>query len=218
MEQTSTDTVRRWLTIIGLIVGPILATVAAIIIATVPESEDMRESFTTMGEHANTLMLASLIETAGFAITALALIAATSLVRARGGAVATIGAVMAGCGIAGFGLANGTGLAVTALATQPDADSAYSFAKAITGSGPLVSGSSIGWILELVGLIGFALVFLGLWRGRVTPVWPFVLCLVGSLANGAIPAPPTVLASTLLALVAGTWAAVSIARARREAA
>jgi hypothetical protein len=199
----------------GLIAGPILASIAALIILGVPQSEDMRTSFTTMGEHANTLVMSEMIEIAGFAITALALIAATALVRSRGGAVATIGAIMAGFGIAGFGLANGSGLAVLALATQSDADTAFTFAKAITDAGPLLTGSSLGWILEIVGLIGFALVFLGLWRGRIIPVWPFVLCLVGSLANAAIPAPPTVLASTLLACVAGTWAAIRIAHTSR---
>jgi hypothetical protein len=217
MQNNSTQTFRRRLTIVGLIAGPLITIFGSILVMGVPQDEDMRQSFTNMGEHGNTLLLSDLVVTAGFTITALALISATSLARARGGIVATIGAIMAGFGIAGFGLANGTGLAVIALAQEDDAETAFTFAKSITESGPLVPASGIGWLLEMLGLIGLALVYLGLWRARVVPVWPFVLVLVGSLANIAAPSPVTVLGSVLLACVAGTWTAIRISRLGTQA-
>src|SRR5690606_11802647 len=137
---------------------------------------------------------------------------ATASIRSRGAALGIVGAMLAFLGIAGFGLANGTGVSVLALAQLSDRNAAFDTAMAITQSGPLATASTAGWMLELVGQAGIPLVLLGLFRARIIPIWPVLLCIVGVVLVAVLGTITVTLVADVLLLVVGVWVALRLLR------
>lgn len=209
---SATDALRRWLMVLGLIGGPVLA-VLSVAIGLGPEPDSMRASFDVMAERGSAILVQDLLETAGFAVLLAALFAAAQSVRGRGGVLATVGAILGVGGMVGFGLANGAGLAIVGLAQRPDRDAAFVAASAISDSGPLAAASTVGWALEIVGLFGVLIILCAFWRARLVPPWPALLALIGIVANAALGTMLATLAADVLLLAAGTWTAIRLARA-----
>ncbi|WP_417562613.1 hypothetical protein [Microbacterium sp.] len=208
---TRTDAARRWIVVSGLVVGPLLATIS-VAIGMSPGGDDLRAQFAAMGAHATTVLMQDVLETAGFALVLAALAGATSTLRTRGGLLGTIGSVLAVVGIAGFGVSNATGLAVVALAQQPDQDAAFHTAVAMSSNGVLATMGTVGFALEVVAQVGMLLVFTGLARGRVVSVWVLPIVVIGIGVNGVVGTMVATLAADALLLAACTWTAVRIAR------
>jgi hypothetical protein len=108
------------------------------------------------------------------------------------------------------------GLAVVGLAQLPDRDAAFRVATAISGDGPIATAGTVGWILEAVAQLGMLLVLLGLWRARLTPIWPALLCVVGILINAVVGTMEATLIADVLLLAALGWVAILLARAPRD--
>lgn len=217
MEWTSTDSARKRLVVIGLAVGPVLALVAAILGLGGAQPGSRRASFEVMAERSDAILGQDLLETLGFTITLAALIGATRALRGRGGALGTVGAALGYVGIAGFGLSNGAGLAVVALAQLPDRDAAFQTATTITTSGPLAGASGVGWALEILGQLGLLLILAGLWRARLVPPWPFLLAGLAIVAAGAVGTMTGIAFADVLLLVVGVLVATRLARTTEHA-
>jgi hypothetical protein len=59
-------------------------------------------------------------------------------------------------------------------------------------------------------------VLVALWRGRLAPPWPLVLCTVGILVNALVGTMVATLAADVLLLAAAGWVAVTLARLPRD--
>jgi hypothetical protein len=217
MQWTTTDAVRRWLVVCGLILGSVMAVVSSLIGLTTPPADSMRESFDVMATRGDASVAQTILETVGFTLVIAALIGATQALRARGGGLGTAGAVLGFAGIAGFGLSNGAGPAVAALAQLPDPDTTYRIATAISSDGPIAVLGNLGWMLEIAGQLGLLLVLAGLWRARILPPWPLALGVLGLVVNAVIGTMVTTLIADLLLLVAMIWVAIRLARTSHEA-
>jgi hypothetical protein len=215
MNWTSTEGARRWIVVVGLVLGPVLV-VASAAVGLGPMPDSMRASFDVMAQRAPAILAQDLLETLGFAILLAALAGATRAVHVRGGAIGTLGAVLSVVGITGFGLSNGTGLAVVAHAQLPGRDAAFQAAGAISGGEVIGTAGTVGWILEIVAQLGMLLVLVALWRARLVPIWPAVLCVVGILVNAVVGTIEASLVADVLLLVVLVWVAILLARTPRE--
>lgn len=205
------DLARRRIVAIGLVVGPVLVVTSAML-GLGHEPESMRAVFDDLASRGGSVLLQDLFELIGFTIVLASFAGATIAIRSRGAAIGIVGATIALVGIAGFGLANGTGVSVLALAQLPARDAAFDTAVAITQSGPLATASTAGWLLELVGQLGILLVLLGLWRARVIPIWPVLVCIIGVLLVAAVGTIAVTLVADVLLLVVGVWVALRLLR------
>ncbi|WP_029145455.1 hypothetical protein [Microbacterium luticocti] len=211
MGWTRTDAARRWIVVVGLVVGPLLAAVSVAIGLGV-DGDDMRAQFASMGAHATTVLAQDVLETVGFVLVLASLAGAAGALRTRGGVLGTIGAALAVPGIAGFAISNATGLAIVALAQQPDQDAAFRTAMAISGDGALATMGTVGFVLEILAQLGMLLVILGLVRARLVSVWVLPIVVVGIAVNAVVGTMAATLAADVLLFAACTWIAVRIAR------
>lgn len=202
---------RHALVATGLVLGPIFV-VASAMLGLGHEPDSMRAIFDDLGSRAGSVLLQDTLELIGFTIVLASFAGAAMGIRGRGATLGIVGAVLAMFGIAGFGLAGGTSLSVLALAQLPDHDAAFETAVAITQSGPLATVSTAGWILEIIGQAGILLVLLGLWRAKVIPVWPALICIVGVLLVATFGTITVTLIADVLLLVVGVWVALRLLR------
>jgi hypothetical protein len=207
MQWTRTDGVRRWIVVVGLIVGPALTVLSIVINLNPPES--MRASFDAMAAHPGLIVTEAFLETFGFMIVLAAL-------RHRGGALGTWCAALSIVGIVGFALSNTTGFQLAELAALPDRDAAFATAKSITTGDLAGTIGTVEMALEIVGQVGMLLVIVGLIRARIIRIWPLVFGIVGIVLNAAIGIMVTTLIADLLLLAAGTWIALAVARSSHE--
>lgn len=209
MEAIRDQAGRRLLVQIGLVVGPLLA-VASVVIGLGPQPGSMREAFDVMAVRGGAIVAEDLLETLGFTVLLAALAASAGCLRGRGATLGTLGAVLSVVGIAGFGLSNGSGIAVVALAQLPDREAAFQTATALSDGGPLSVISSLGWMLEIVAQIGMLLVLIGLVRGRVIRPWPLVLAALGVAVNAVGGTLAATLVADALLVVTMAWVAVAL--------
>lgn len=205
------EPVRMLLIRIGLVLGPVLV-IASLLIGLGPEPASMRAGFDAMAAHPTIIVIQDVLETVGFAMMLAALAAAAWMLPARGRMFGAVGAVLAVLGIAGFGLSNGAGLAVVALAQLPDRDTAFQVASTISADGPLATASTISWVLEIVAQLGILLVLVALWRAGLTPIWPLLLCVLGVLVNAVLGTMVATLIADVLLLVVGVWVVLGLSR------
>ncbi|WP_308490917.1 hypothetical protein [Microbacterium terrisoli] len=215
MEWTRTDAARRRIVVVALIIGPLLAALSAAI-GLGTDGGGMREQFASMGAHAQTILVQDVLETAGFLLVLAALAGATQALRLRGGTLGTIGAILAILGTAGFSISNATGLAVVALAQQPNQDAAFQTAMALTDDSVLATAGTMGFVLELLAQAGMLLVMIGLVRARLVSAWVLTLPVLGIAVNAIGGMMAATLVADLLLLAAGIWIAVRIARCSRQ--
>lgn len=214
MHWTRTDGVRRWIVVVGLIVGPILNVLSLAINLSPPES--MRAAFDAMAANPGLVAAESFLETFGFMIVLAALAGSTQVLRSRGGALGTWGAVLCILGIVGFALSNTTGFQLAEFAQAPDRDAAFAMAKAVTSGDLAGTVGTVAFALEIAGQLGILLVILGLMRARIITVWPLVFGIVGMILNAAVGIMVTTLIADLLLLAAGAWIALALARSSHE--
>ncbi|QAY61364.1 hypothetical protein ET475_16200 [Microbacterium protaetiae] len=208
---TTTTLATRWrLILTGLILGPaLLVTSNAFIIPEPPGG--MRAAFDAMAAQPWMLLLESIVEGLGFAISLAAFAAVTWVVRARGGAVATIGAIFCLLGVLGFAWSAGGGIFLSVLAGMPDQDAGFAAAQAMNAD-PL-SGALI-MALMFVAEAGICLVVIGLLRARLISFWPLVLVVAGIVADMVLPGVWSGLAADVLLLAAAVWLVVRLPKAR----
>ena len=70
--------------------------------------------------------------------------------------------------------------------------------------------------LEIVAQLGMLLVLVALWRGRLIPIWPPVLCVVGILVDAVVGTIEATLVADALLLAVMVWVAILFARIPRE--
>lgn len=216
MHLTRTDLFRRRLMVGALVIGPVLATVSAAINVRLP-SGTMREDFDTMAANASSILAQDLLEIAGFTCLLAALGAvALTLLRERGGALGTWGAVLAVAGIVGFAVANASGLVVVGLAGLPDRDAAFGMAVSLTSTGVASVAGNVGFVLEVAGQLGILAVLGGLVRARLIRLWPLLVVVAGIVLNAAGGSMTTMLAADVLLVVALTATAFALGRALRR--
>lgn len=211
MEAIRDQAGRRLLVEIGLVVGPLLA-VASVVIGLGPQPGSMREAFDVMAVRGGAIVAEDLLETLGFTVLLAALAASAGCLRGRGATLGTLGAVLSVVGIAGFGLSNGSGIVLVALAQLPDREAAFQTATALSDGGPLAVISTLGWLLEIVAQIGMLLVMVGLVRGRVIRPWPLVLAVLGVAVNAVGGTLAATLVADVLLVVTMAWVAVALTR------
>ncbi|WEG10364.1 hypothetical protein PU630_07395 [Microbacterium horticulturae] len=213
-EWTRTDAARRWIVVAGLVVGPVLAALS-VVVGIRLGGADMRAQFTSMGAHAGTVLAQDVLETAGFVLVLAALAGATGALRVRGGTLGTVGAALSVVGITGFAASNATGLAVVALAQQPDQDAAFRTAMAMSSQGVLATAGTLGFALEIVAQVGMLLVFAGLVRARLASVWVLPIVVVGVAVNAVVGTMAATLVADLLLVAVCVWTALRVARCSR---
>lgn len=214
MQWTRTDAIRRWIVVVGLIVGPMLNVLSLAINLTPPES--MRASFTAIGANPSLVVAESFLETFGFMIVLAALAGSTQALRHRGGALGTWGACLSILGIVGFALSNTAGFVLAELASLPDQDAAFAVAKSLSMGNLAGTIGTVEFVLEIAGQLGILLVIIGLMRARIIRLWPLVFGIVGMLLNAAVGLMVTTLIADVLLLAAGTWIALALARSTHE--
>jgi hypothetical protein len=215
MEWTRTDAARRWIVVSALVAGPLL-TAVSVTVGIGLGGADMRAQFASMGAHGGTVLTQDVLETAGFVLVLAALAGAAGALRRRGGALGTIGAALAVVGITGFAVSNATGLAVVALAQQPDQDAAFRTAMALSSQGVLATTSMLGFALEIVAQAGMLLVFAGLVRARLASVWVLPIAVLAMGVNAVVGTMTATLIADVLLLAVCGWTAVRIARCSHE--
>lgn len=215
MIWTRTDAVRRWIVVAGLIIGPVLL-VLSVAINFAPPHESMRADFDAMAANPGIVVAEALLETFGFMIVLAALAGSTQALRARGGILGTVGAVLAMLGIVGFALSNATGFMIAELAGLPDHDAGFATASALLSSDVAGTVGTIGMGLEILGQVGIVLVVIGLIRARIIRIWSLLLVAVGIVVNFAGGIMLTTLIADVLLLALGCWIAVVLARSSHE--
>lgn len=216
MNWTPTDAIRRWIVVTGLIVGPVLL-VLSVAINFTPPSDSMRTDFNTMAAHPGLVVAEALLETIGFMIVLAALAGSTQALRARGGMLGTLGAVLSIVGIVGFSFSNANGFTLAELAQLPDRDAGFATAMAIMSSDTAGLTGTIGMALEIAGQIGILLVICGLIRARLVRIWALAMVIVGVVVNFAIGGMVSTLIADLLLLAACSWIALRLARCSHNA-
>lgn len=216
MNWTPVDALRRWIVVVGLVIGPVLL-VLSIAINLTPQSDSMRTDFDTIAAHAGTVVAEGLLEAVGFMVVLASLAGATQALRSRGGMLGTWGAVAAMVGIVGFTLSNANGFVLAELAQLPDRDAAFDTAMAITQSDTAGLVGTVAMVMEILGQLGMLLVIGGLVRARLAPWWLLLGCLAGIVVNAVIGTMVATLVADLLLLIVCGWIAVALARCSRAA-
>jgi len=212
MSWTRTDTARRWVVIIGLVVGPVMLTISNAFIIQA-QGNSMRAVFDAMTANPSILVVQSLLEGIGFMITFASFAGAAQATRLRGGALGTWGAALCIVGILGFALSSGRGLTFFTLAQLPGHDAGFTAAAAVAGDS---ANSTIQTVLTLAGQLGICLVIGGLIRARVSRIWPLLLVIAGIIVNSVFGMILTTLVADLMLLAASAWIALALARSSRE--
>jgi hypothetical protein len=176
------------------------------------------EQLRTVHAHVATYLMASVLEAAGFALLGALGVGVAMLVRRRGAALATIGALLSLLG----GAVMGGAVLTTALvqAALPVSDAS---ALAVLQSSPTVGAPFEFAILTVVGGV---LGVVALLIGRPVRIWVPILLLVGLLLSlvgggplGALLTVPTIVAAAILAgALLRSPATVALPTAPREAA
>ncbi|HWU58139.1 MAG TPA: hypothetical protein VN045_05415 [Microbacteriaceae bacterium] len=212
MNWTRTDSTRRRIVIVGLILGPVMLAVSNAFVIQA-QGNSMRDVFDAMTANPSMLIVQSLLEGGGFMIAFASFAGAVQATRVRGGALGTWGAALCIVGILGFALSSANGLAFYSLAPLHNHDVGFAAATAVVGDAAI---STIQMILTLAGQLGICLVIGGLIRARVCRIWPLLLVVAGIIVNMAFSMILTTLVADLLLLAAGTWIAVALARSPHE--
>ncbi|MBS1697663.1 MAG: hypothetical protein JST25_04585 [Actinobacteria bacterium] len=211
MEQTSTQIAQWRLALIGLILGPALLVVSNAFI--VPESSGgMRASFDAIATQPWLVLVPSVLEAAGFALTLAAFAAVSRSVARRGGALATTGAVLCVLGVLGFAWSAAGGLFLAALSGMKDRNAGFEAAMTMTADP--VSGALIS-VLMFVGEAGILLVLLGLVRASLLRIWVIALVVAGIVADQVLPGFLSSLTADALLLAVGILTALSLRRRSR---
>ncbi len=211
MEWTSTQAVRFRLTLSGLVAGPALLVASSAFI--VPESSDgLRATFDAMAAQPWLLLVQSIVEATGFAVSLAAFTAATRAVRARGGALSTIGAVLCVVGVLGFTWSAAGGMFLSVLARMDDQDAGFAAAMAMIGD-PVTE--ALISTLMYAGEAGILLVLLGMLSAHLIRIWPILLVVAGVAADAVLPGTLSGLTADVLLLAAAVWTALSLHRAVR---
>ncbi len=216
MNWTRTDTIRRWIVVVGLIVGPVLLVLSVVINFTGP-SDSMRADFDRMAASPSLIVAEALLEAIGFMVVLAALAGSTQALRARGGVLGTLGAVLSILGIVGFSFSNANGFTLAELAQLPDRDAGFATAIALMTSDTASAVGTIGMALEILGQLGILLVVCGFVRTRLVRIWILAPLIVGIVINAAIGMMVSTLIADLLLLATCTWLAVRLARCSHEA-
>lgn len=216
MNWTRTDSIRRWIVVAGLIIGPILL-VLSVVINLTPPSESMRADFDHMAANPGLIVAEALLETIGFTVVLAALAGSTQALRSRGGALGTWGAVLSILGIVGFSFSNANGFVLAELAALPDHDAAFSTAGALMSSDTAGTVGTIGMVLEILGQIGILLIIVGLIRARRVRIWAIIPVVVGIIINFVGGIMVTTLVADVLLLAVCIWVAVRLSRCSHEA-
>jgi len=208
MHSTSTDVTRRRIVVIGLIVGPLLLVLSNAF--TIQESDSMRSTFDAMVASPWMLFAESLLEAVGFTIALASFAGSAHALRARGGALGTVGAVLCMLGILGFSLSAAGGFFLYVVAQLHDKDAGFAAASALKEDG--VTGVLL-MVLMVLGEAGICLVIGGLLRAHIVRIWPLLLVLLGVVADNVLPGPLSSIVADLLLLAASVWIAILLVRA-----
>lgn len=213
MNWTSTDGVRRYVVVTGLMAGPALLVASnAFIVPDAPGG--MRAEFAAMAAQPWLLLVQSLLEALGFTIAMASFAGVPHALRGRGGALGTWGAALCIVGILGFVLSAAGGLFLYVVARMPDAGAGFAAGAALNADA--VTGNIV-MILMLAGEVGVCLIVIGLMRARLISFWPLVIVLAGIVADYVLPSIFSGLVADVLLLAASTWAGIRLAKAPRAA-
>jgi hypothetical protein len=132
MNWTRTDSTRRRIVIVGLILGPVMLAVSNAFVIQA-QGNSMRDVFDAMTANPSMLIVQSLLEGGGFMIAFASFAGAVQATRVRGGALGTWGAALCIVGILGFALSSANGLAFYSLAPLHNHDVGFAAATAVVG-------------------------------------------------------------------------------------
>ncbi|MGN8025593.1 hypothetical protein [Microbacterium sp. 22242] len=213
MDATPTWTARRRLALIGLIAGPALLLLSSVFI--IPDAPGgMRATFDAMAAQPWLLLVQSVLEAAGFAVTLAAFTAVAASADRRGGVLATTGTVLCVLGVLGFTWSASGGMFLSVMARMADRDAGFAAAQAMAGDP--VTGGLIS-VLMYTGEAGILLVLIGLLRARRIRIWPIVLVVAGIAADLVLPGILSGLVADALLLGAGVWTVLSLRDGRQPA-
>lgn len=211
MQWSSTQVARWRLVLSGMIAGPALLVVSCLFVA--PDGEGgMRAAFEAITAQPWLVLVPSILEAVGFAIALASYAAVIQVVRGRGGALATTGAVLCVLGIVGFAWSAAGGMFLSVLASMEDTDAGFAAATALMADP--VTGTIL-MVLMFAGEAGICLVLIGLLRARLIRFWPLVLVVAGIIADNVVPGNWSGLVADLFLLAASVWTVIVLARGIR---